>query len=149
MTTKKFVAKLTKAEGEGTGFFLVIPFDVKEAFGKARPPVVCTLNGKTSWRTTVAVYGGKSFIGVRAEIREQAGVVDGSKIEVTLTADDAPRVVETPADLKKALKGSSKKAWEKMSFTHQKEWVKALDDAKKPGTRARRLGQLLEKLAEK
>lgn len=149
MTTKTFMAKLTKAEGEGTGFFLVIPFDVKEAFGKARPPVVCTLNGKTSWRTTVAVYGGQSFIGVRAEIREQAGVVDGSKINVTLDADDAPRMVETPADLKKALKGSSRKAWEKMSFTHQKEWVKALDDAKKPETRARRLGQLLQKLAEK
>jgi hypothetical protein len=146
---KQFVAKLRRAEGEGSGFFLDIPFDVKAAFGKARPPVVCTLNGKTSWRTTVAVYGGKSFIGVRAEIREQAGVEAGSTIKVTLEADDAPRVVEAPPDLKKALKGKQKAAWEKLSFSHQNEWVKALEDAKKPETRSRRLGQLLTELAKK
>jgi hypothetical protein len=145
---KSFVAKLRRAEGEGTGFFLDIPFDVKAVFGKARAPVLCTLNGKTSWRTTVAVYGGKSFIGVRAEIRQQAGVEAGSTIKVTLEADDAPRVVETPPDLKKALKGKQQAAWEKLSFTHQKEWVSALDDAKKPETRARRLGQLLAALAK-
>ena len=149
MTKKTFVAKLRRAGDVGTGFFLDIPFDVKAAFGKARAPVVCTLNGKTSWRTTVAVYGGKSFIGVRAEIREQAKVAEGSKIEVTLAADDAPRVVDAPPDLKKALKGPKKTAWEKLSFTHQNEWVKALEDAKKPETRARRLGQLIEALAEK
>lgn len=133
---KEFVAKLRRAEGEGTGFFLDLPFDVKAAFGKARAPVVCTLNGKTSWRTTVAVYGCKSFIGVRQEIRQQAGVEAGSTIKVTVEADGAPRVVEAPPDLKKALEGKAKRAWEN-------------DDAKKPETRARRLGQLLEALAEK
>ena len=66
-------------------------------------------------------------------------------MKVTLIADVAPRVVEVPADLKKAL-GKKKAAWDKFSFTHQNEWVKALDDAKKPETRARRLAQLLAKL---
>ena len=41
---------------------------------------------------------------------------------------------------------SKKAAWDKLSFTHQNEWVKALDDAKKPETRARRLAQLLKAL---
>lgn len=71
---------------------------------------------------------------------------DGEGSGFFLDADAAPRVVEAPPDLKKALKGAKKTAWEKLSFTHQKEWLSALEDAKKPETRARRLGQLLAEL---
>lgn len=143
----KFVTKLRRGDGEGSGFFLDIPFDVKAAFGKARAPVMCTLNGKTSWRTTVAVYGGKSFIGVRQEIREAAGIKEGVSVKVMLEADSAPREVELPTDLKKALKGKTAAAWKKYSFTHQNEWVKALNDAKRPETRSRRLAELLKVLS--
>ena len=139
---KTFVAKLG---AQGNGALFEIPFDVKATFGKARAPVLCTLNGKTSWRTTVAVYGGKSLIGVRKELRDAAGLKAGDSVKVTLEADLAPRVVTAPADLKKAL-GKKKAAWDKLSFTHQNEWVKALEEAKKPETRARRLAQLLAAL---
>lgn len=111
--------------------------------------MVCRLNGKTSWRTSVAVYGGVSFIGVRKEIREAAALEGGAKVKVTLEADDAPHVVDAPADLKKALKGKIAATWARCSFTHQNEWVKALNDAKKPETRARRLADLLAALAKK
>ena len=130
----KFVATLK-------GSLLEIPFDVKATFGLARAPVVCTLNGKTSWRTTVSVYGGQSLIGVRKELRDAAGLKDGAKVKVTLEADLGKRTVKMPAGVK-----GKKAAWDKLSFTHQNEWVKALDDAKKPETRARRLAQLLKAL---
>ena len=139
---KKFSAVLQRGDADNAGYFLEVPFDVKATFGKARAPVVCTLNGKTSWRTTVAVYGGKSFIGVRAEIREAAGLEQGDAVKVALEADLSPRVVEAPA----GLKGAKLTAWKKLSYSHQLEWVKALADAKKPETKARRLAQLLAAL---
>lgn len=142
---KRFVAELLRGEGENPTYFLEIPFDVKATFGKARAPVLCTLGAKTSWRTTVGVYGGKSYLGVRREIREAAGLEGGERVRVSLEADLAPRVVKAPADLRKAL-GKKKAAWDQLSFTHQNEWVKALEEAKKPETRARRLAQLLAAL---
>ncbi|MFO0596276.1 MAG: YdeI/OmpD-associated family protein [Myxococcaceae bacterium] len=142
---KSFTTKPGKTPS-GQIALLELPFDPKAVFGKARAPVVCTLNGQTSWRTTIAVYGGVSFIGVRREIREAAGLEAGKPVRVTVELDEEPRVVEAPPELKKALKGTKAAAWKKLSFTHQREWVQALADAKKPETKARRLEQLLAKL---
>lgn len=146
MKPQAFKAKVGAVEKGGMAL-IELPFDVKATFGKARAPVKVTLNGTTTWRTTVSVYGGTSYIGARREIREQTkGFEAGKTITVLVELDDAPRVVTPPADLKKALEGEKAAAWKKLSFTHQNEWVKALEDAKKPETRARRLKQLLESL---
>src|SRR5262245_24401590 len=72
-----------------------VPFDVKEIFGKARPPIVVTINGY-SFRSTIAVYGGESIVGVRRSHREAAKLVPGKTVTITITLDDAPRVVEPP-----------------------------------------------------
>ncbi len=50
---------------------IVVPGDVRGVFGEARPAVRATL-GKYTFRTTVAVYGGKSYVGVRRSRRGRA-----------------------------------------------------------------------------
>jgi len=75
---------------EGSGTLLEVPFDVRAAFGKARAPVRGTVNGHP-FRTTVAVYGGRYFLGFRREIREAAGFGDGDRLSVVLELDDEPR----------------------------------------------------------
>ena len=129
--------------------FIEIPFDVKATFGKARAPVVVTLN-KYSWRTTVAVYGGKSFIGVRKSHRDGSGIQAGRSFDITIASDDAPRTVAPPPDLKRALakNKAARAAWDKLSFTHKKEHADALADARKPETRARRLAKTLAMLMQ-
>jgi hypothetical protein len=125
-----------------------IPFDVKKTFGKARAPVVITVNGY-SFRSTVAVYGGKSLVGLRKSHREAAKVEIGELISITLESDDKPREVEVPTDLATALKktkGALAK-WEKLSFTHQREHVEAIEGAKKPETRTRRIANAMKMLA--
>jgi hypothetical protein len=145
---KKFKAILGK-EGD-SGLFLEVPFDVKEEFGRARPPVKVTVNGY-AFRTTVSVYGGKYYLGVRKSHRDAAGVEVGDRVEITMALDDEPREVEIPPELAKALAKNkrAKARWEKLSYTHQKEHADAINDAKKPETKARRVEKAIEMLLAK
>jgi hypothetical protein len=144
---KKFKATLNAVEGGALA--IEIPFDVKSEFGKARLPVRISLEGY-SFRTTVAVYGGRYLVALRREHREAAGVVDGQVVSITFEPDTDARVVETPPDLASALgKAKNKKAkaaWEKLSYSHQKEHAEAIEDAKKPETRARRIEKTIAML---
>jgi hypothetical protein len=124
----------------GSAGFIELPFDPKQMFGKVRAPVKVTLNGYT-FRTTIAAMGGPPCIGIRTSYREAAGLEGGEKVEVRLALDDEPRVVTPPADLVKALKAAPPAwdRWREMSYTHQREHVEAVEDAKKLETRVRRI----------
>ena len=99
-----------------------------------------TLNGYT-FRTTIAAMGGPPCIGIRTSYREAAGLEGGEKVEVRVALDDEPRGVTPPADLVKALKAAPPAwdRWRELSFTHQREHAEAVEGAKKPETRARRI----------
>jgi hypothetical protein len=128
----------------GENFLVEVPFDVREAFGKARPPILITVEGYT-FPSTIAVYGGKSFIGIRKSHRAAAGLVPGQTVSITIALDSSERRVTPPDDLARALAKSAaaRKAWAALSFSHQREHVEALLEAKKPETRARRLEKTL------
>lgn len=127
-----------------------VPLDVRAIFGEARPAVKMTFCGET-FSTRVAVYGGKYIMGIWKAVRERLELVDGQTIEVTLEADAAPRIVEPPKELATALKknADARAGWEKMSFTHKREWAEAIADAKKPETREKRIAQAIAALTAK
>jgi bacteriocin resistance YdeI/OmpD-like protein/uncharacterized protein DUF1905 len=131
--------------GEGRAGLIELPFDVRAEYGQARPPVRGTVNGYP-FRTTVAVYGGKSYIGFRREIRDGAGIAPGDAVEIELERDDAPREVAVPDDLAAALacEPGLREAFDGMSFTHRREYVEAIEEAKRPETRARRVQLALD-----
>jgi hypothetical protein len=126
-----------------------IPFDVREAFGAARPKVKVTVNG-VELRTTVAVYGGRSYVGFRQEIRDAAKIQIGDQIKVRIEADLEERVVELPEGLASGLAKdrAAKKAFDALAFTHRKEYAQWIAGAKKPETRDRRIVKALEMLRE-
>lgn len=140
----------TKLRQKDDGFMVELPFDAKEELGKARAPVKVTINGFT-FRTTVAVYGGKYFIGIRRSNREAAGIEAGDSITMHVELDEEERTVTAPKDLAKALAKSAraKKKWDALSYTHKREHVEAIESAKKPETRARRIARAIEMLLEK
>ncbi len=146
---KRFCASLDTEAGS-TFTYVEVPFDVKAVFGKGRPPVRVTLNGY-QYRSTLASYGGVHYLGVNQTVRAAANVKAGDRVVVTLEADEAPRVIKPPADLARALKASpaAQARWQQLSFTHQKEYVEAIEDAKKPETRLRRIEKIIEQLAGK
>ena len=117
-----------------------VPSAIVEGFGQGkRPRVSVTLKGYT-YRSTVALMGGKFMLPLAKVHREAAGVTGGDKVEVTLELDAAPREVEVPKDLAAALKKAGvRAAFDKLAFTHRKEHVRAIEEAKAPETRARRI----------
>ncbi len=132
---------------EATG--ITIPFDVEEVFGSKRVPVKATVNGAV-YTGSIVRMGGKYMLGIPKAFREEAGISAGEKIRVTIEADTAPRTVEVPNDLDAAIRRAGvSAAWEKLSYTHRKEHVRAVEEAKKPETRLKRIEKAIEMLAAK
>lgn len=125
---------------EGGMSCIPVPFDPREVFGRVRAPVRVTINGYT-FRSTIAAMGGPPFVPFRRSHREAAGLEGTETLRVTLELDTEKREVTPPADLVRALKASPPgwERWRELSYTHQREHVEALEGAKKPETRARRL----------
>ena len=85
--------------------------------------------------------GGPPCIPLRKSHREAAGLEGGETLEVRLDLDTEKREIKPPADLVRALKAAPP-AWERwraLSYSHQREHVEAIEEAKKPETRARRI----------
>jgi hypothetical protein len=140
MSRQTFRTTLLKGDGDTTGF--VVPDAVVEALGQGRKPkVTVTINGGFRYPNTVAVMGGQYMIGISKERRTLAGVKGGDTIEVTLELDTAPRVMEVPPDLQKALdKDKAAKAhFATLSYSNQRRHIDPINQAKTPETRARRI----------
>ena len=132
-------------QGEDAGH-IPVPIDPRVVFGRARPPVVVTVAGH-QYRSTIAIMSGKIFVPFRASHRASAGVKAGDEVLVTLTLDTEPRVVEVPTDLAAALEAASlRPAFDLLSFTDQRERVEAVETAKQPETRARRIAAIVDRL---
>jgi hypothetical protein len=140
----------TILQGARTATGIVVPDEIVAALGAGkRPKVRATIKGHT-WRTSIAPMGGRFMVGVSAEVRAAAGVAGGDAVDVELEVDDAPRAVEVPADFAVALAASpaEKATFEKLSYSHQRRHVMAIEAAKAPETRARRIAGALKALRE-
>jgi hypothetical protein len=127
---------------------LEVPAEVVEALGGGkRPPVTITVNGHT-WTSRVAIMRGRYLLGLSKANRQAAGVETGEEVEVDLTLDTEPRVVAEPADFARALDADppARAAYDNLSYTHKREHVRAIETAKKPETRIRRIEKALEAL---
>jgi Bacteriocin-protection, YdeI or OmpD-Associated/Domain of unknown function (DUF1905) len=113
--------------------------------GAKRFPVVATVNGYT-WQTSVSRMGGEFLLGLNREVRTAAGVQAGDEAEVIIELDETTREVDVPADLAAALAADPQAAasFERMAFTHRKEYCRWIDDAKRAETRLRRVAQAVE-----
>ncbi len=144
-----FSAQLEKDDHtEGTG--VRMPFDVREVFGSGRVPVRGTING-VPFRSTLAPYKGVVFLPVPKALRDAARSKAGDVVEIILERDLEERVITPPRDLQNALDANPdvKAAWDKLSYTHRKEHARALEEAKRPETRQRRLDSTIAMLKEK
>ena len=117
--------------------------------GAKRFPVRATVNGY-GWRTTVTRMRGEFLLGLNREVREAAGVRAGDAVEVAIELDTAPREVDTPEALARALAGdpAANAAFQALAFSHRKEYARWVADAKRQETRDRRVTRALEMLRE-
>jgi hypothetical protein len=143
----KFKAVL-RPDPTGTGTFVVVPAEVAEKLGlRGRPKIQAVIAGHP-YRGSLMPTRDGFVLGVLRSIQSEAGVKRGDAVTVELALDTAPRTVDPPADLARAL-GRDRRAaaaWDRLSYTDRKEIARGLEEAKKPETRERRLAAALEKL---
>jgi hypothetical protein len=132
--------------GGKTATGIQVPDEVIAALGSSRRPAVRVTIGAFTYRTTAARMGGRFLVPLSAENRTAAGVEAGEEIEVDVELDDAPREIELPADLAAALDAEARRHYDSLATSHRKEWVRWVEEAKKPETRASRVAKTVEAL---
>src|SRR5689334_352940 len=141
-----FTAVIINAGGGGA--FVEVPFDVEKAFGSKKPRVKAAIEGVPYRGLLVRMGGEHHILIVLKGIREQIGKTFGEKVKVVVEADVEPRVIEIPKELLKLFKKekSAKLFFDKLSYTHQKEYVQWINEAKQDETRQRRILKTIEML---
>ncbi|MEO8099077.1 MAG: YdeI/OmpD-associated family protein [Acidobacteriota bacterium] len=134
--------------GRGGGAYVEVPFDVEQVFGSKQPQVKATMEGEAFPTRLMKMGKPCHIIGVPKAIRVKSGKNYGDSIAVTVVSDDTPRVVQVPPDLKRAFQAnkSARDFFEKLSYTHQKEYVRWIEEAKREETRAHRLAKTIQLL---
>lgn len=142
----QFTTTVLQARKTATG--LPVPSDVVEALGAGRrPPVVVTVNGAYTYRSSIGVMADQSLVPLSAEHRAAAGVAAGDTVEVTIEVDAQPRVVDVPEDLATALhEAGVRGAFDTLSNSRQRALVDPVEQAKAPETRQRRIEKAVEAL---
>lgn len=148
---KKHTFKATIINAGGGGAFVEIPFDVEAAFGAKKPRVRAMIEG-VPYRGLLTRMGGPNHILIILKgIREQIGKTFGDEIQVSVESDAEPRVVAIPKDLLKELKKDKevKALFDRLSYTHRKEYVTWIEEAKQEQTRKRRIVKTIAMLKQK
>jgi len=135
----------------GGGAFVRIPFDVEKAFGKKRVLVMAAIDGQPYRGLLLRMGGTYHILGVLKEIRRKIGKDVGDEVHIALEQDYEPRLVEIPADLQQALnqEPAAPAAFEKMYYTHRKEYVNAILEARREETRRSRIAKITAMLKNK
>jgi uncharacterized protein YdeI (YjbR/CyaY-like superfamily) len=83
-------------------------------------------------------------------IREQIGKGLGDAVEVTVEADTAPREIAVPDDLTAAFTEApeARAFFDSLAYTHRREYVRWIEEARREETRARRVAQAVAMLCE-
>lgn len=123
------------------------PHSVEELYGtRGRVPVKVTFNGIPYVGSMVKMGTECHMILILKEIQKQLGSPDTVRVRVEL--DDSPRVITLDDDARRALEMSeaASASWDKLSYSHQREYHLWITDAKRSETRQRRIAQMIERL---
>ena len=146
MKTYKFNARIEAANGGGACVFF--PYDVEKEFGtRGRVPVKATFDGVPYTGSMIKYGAPQHMLGILKNIREQIGKGPGDVVEVTIEKDETERTVAVPPAFEEQLKNQKVwKAFDALSYTHKREYVRWVTEAKRQETRAKRIAKSVEML---
>lgn len=142
----KFRATIEQSGKTATG--IKVPTDVLDRLGAGKRPAVHVTINRYTYRSTVGVMGGVAMLPLSAENREAAGVAAGDEVDVELVLDTEPREVAVPADLAAALDSNpdARRVFVGLSYSAKRRHVLAVEGAKSPETRRRRIDGVITDL---
>jgi hypothetical protein len=139
-----FTARIEPTDNQHS--YVLFPFDVRQEFGTGgQVPVKVTFDGVPYTGTMVKYGNPQHMVPLLKPVREQIGKSVGDMVEVVLWRDESVRSVEIPPAFKALLEEAGLlAAFEKLSLTHRKEYVRWVGEAKKEETRRARLTKAIE-----
>ena len=134
----------------GGGAFVEVPFDVEKAFGSKRPKIKAWIEGEPYHGSLVRMRGPHHMLIVLKGIRARIGRDVGDSVRVRLEEDTQPRTVDLPLELEKALQKekAARAYFESLAFTHRKEYVNYIIEAKRDETRSTRISRTIALLKQ-
>lgn len=148
----KFKAVIEEAGSPGGGGACVLfPHDVKAEFGTGgQVPIKVTFDGVPYTGTMVKYGRPEHMIPVMKDIRAKLGKGPGDTVSVVLVRDETVRTVEIPPEFKAKMKKEGLlEFFESLSYTHRKEYVRWITEAKKEETRVARAAKAIAMLHNK
>ena len=147
MTDLEFEAIIE--EGQRGGALVSIPYDVEDLFGKRRVKVVASFDN-VEYRGSIVFMKGKFILGIKKAIREEINKDIGDNVHIKLHEDMEPRIVEVPDYISESLTPHPeiKDKFENLSYTHKKEYLNWIEEAKKEETKKKRINQMIERLSQ-
>lgn len=145
----KFKTEILR-NGNMDATYVLFPYDTKELFGTGGRVKVKAMFDGIPYRGSLAPMGLCNHVLILTkDVRSKTGKKAGDVIEVVIEQDNEERTVEAPKDFFKELKKARlAEFFEKMSYTHRKEYVNSVTEAVKPETRARRISKAVEMISE-
>ena len=149
MTSVSFRAVVESARGGG--HVVEVKPDVAEKLGaKHRARVRGTLD-EAEYRSNLISMDGRLVVCVHKATLKAAGRDTGDTVRVTMAIDGEPLPNdEVPEILGRALKKNARarSAWESMPPSHRRRYVGFIIEAKRDGTRARRVEDSIRQMIE-
>jgi hypothetical protein len=135
-------------EASRGGALVVIPPDVVDALGGAGRIPVRAEFGAIPYQGSIVTYSGRHVLGVLKSIRDELGIGPRDEVLIRIERDSSERTVTIPTELAQAFEEvpGSRLAFEKLSYSHQREHVNQIEDAKKSDTRQRRALRIAQRL---
>jgi hypothetical protein len=145
---KRYTFKATIEAGPGGGAGVAFPYSVEQEFGeRGNVPVKATLDGVSYTGSLMNCGVGPHILGVLKSTRAKLGKGPGDSIDVVVWKDDEVRTVQVPAGFEKLMKMEGVlAAFEKLSYTHRKEYCRWIGEAKKEETRQARMEKSVQML---
>jgi hypothetical protein len=141
-----------KQNGEMNAAFVEFPFSTEEIFGKkGQVKIKAVFDDKVEYRGSLVKMKSECHIlGLTQEIRKQLGKTFGDEVSVSLTEDKEERVVEIAEDIVLLFNENpeAKVLFDKMSYTHRKEYIRWIEEAKKPETRENRKVKMIRMILD-
>lgn len=149
MNSKHTFRAVIENAGSG-GAFVHIPFDVEQVFGRKRVKVKALIEGVPYRGLLVRMGGPAHMLIILKGIREKIGKTFGDEVEVVLEEDLEERVIEIPPDLVQAFSQAPEAAvfFDGLAFSHKREYVNWINDAKQAATRQNRVAKTIEMLKQ-
>ena len=144
MSTMRFQTTVAKS---GTRTYVAIPFDPNEAWGsKARHHVAGTVNG-CRIRGTLGSDGAQFFLLLGAAWRRDNGMAAGDVVDVGLDAE-GPQIDSVSPDVAAALEAEprAKAFFDALASFYRNNYVRWVESAKRPETRTKRIGEMIDLL---